>query len=1040
MTDRLHDRSTAEGPSGLVGRGVRGWLLAGVAALVGAGLWAFTARPAPDGPGVLLVVPAQADPLTERLADSTATYLGTISGQPVTSLRVGDEIDTLEELQTIAAEHHAGLVVVLEADRLAADRVDADRMAALGEHGFVLETVDAGDWRNALGDEPGATFVLTAGPGRLPRQYAAYELLRRLGTRFFHPEQEYVPVHAPADLRDLARRPTALHREGGDYTPDFASRSFSFHASHPLEHLEAFAHSDHPIDEAVHVNDWIVKNFGDRFRDAGRGAEPERSAELHELRQLLGFPHGVGISLHNLQQGHSADIDEHSGIPVRQQLETLVAKKLEESPDAHWFGIHFGATEFTTTPDEETVQWINWAGQAALRLRPELDVSVNVHITGRQPSPHFDDLGCPNGTNDDGRIDYYDLVFHTDPRLRAGVHTVMFYPLEGPARVYAQQSFAHKLCLMQKASAQGRPLTWFPEGSWWLSFDNPIPVYLPLYMWTRARDLELLRPLLRSRGGGTLDTHRMFDSGHEWGYWQQDYAVALMTWNVDVTLPQVLGEIFDPLCEPAAWREGCAARSEAIAVLQEVMEHQRELLLRREDFQGRPGGIYAYFAGEDHGDRIAAESGMEFRPVRVAFSEVMRWDQAAIDHFRRTDLLALQQAATAYDGWRQRLSAIGPQVPEPGRPWLDEVIDGVEIDGLRASQAAHLYDAVLSLRETKLAGTDAAAATTGPWRAARDDRARAQTVIRRREASYRYPPEQTHGGGLTPDTAVANGTTYPYRVHTKTHLLTYWNNRHDEVKAILEGADEPGLRLSEAIDAPGSALSVQWPQPSGEGDAVTIGPHAADPSTTSVALGTTAGLFEVRGTLTLEGKPVSVVGAVVRSAIQATTPKGGLTLRSPDDRSARKVLGTLVPSIRWAWVDEPAALVLAPDPDADGSVSFDRLVKAPIASRDAEAFVTEPVTLTLPVALGSGGTRISITLTEVVLRGRLQGDRLVDPLAIEGRISIPDLVHAAIVLAGFDEPGTHRLLAGIWGFDANDPPATAPIEAELHVVPGAGSP
>ena len=56
-------------------------------------------------------------------------------------------------------------------------------------------------------------------------------------------------------------------------------------------------------------------------------------------------------------------------------------------------------------------------------------------------------------------IDYYDLAFHTDPALGVSVHTVMFYPLEGAARVYAQQSFAHKRCLMQKASGAGRPLT-----------------------------------------------------------------------------------------------------------------------------------------------------------------------------------------------------------------------------------------------------------------------------------------------------------------------------------------------------------------------------------------------------------------------------------------------------------------------------------------------------------------------------------------------------------------------------------------------------
>jgi hypothetical protein len=1017
---------------------LRGWLLS--ATLLPLVLLAELAPSPTSGTGVLLLLPADADPLTERLATATAGYLSTITAEPVTPLSVDSTIDTLAELERLAAEHRAGLVVVLQAERLAADRIDPARITALGEHGFVLETVDVGRWRSNLpSDERGATLVLTAGPGRLSRQYAAYELLRRLGVRFFHPEQEHVPIHDPADLRDLARRTTALHRDGPDYRPDFAWRSFSFHKVHPLEHLEAFSGGQvgptlHPIDEAVRVNDWIVKSFGNRFRDEGRGARPERVAELEALRDLLGFPRNVGISLHNLQQGANAEIDTTSDTPVRAQIEALVAARLAETPDARWFGIHFGATEFTVTPDQETVQWIDWAGQAALRLRPDLPVQINVHITGRQPSPNFDDLGCPNGTNDRGRIDYYDLAFHTDPRLGLQVHTVMFYPLEGPAHVYGQTTFAHKLCLMQAASAQGRPLYWFPEGSWWLSFDNSVPMYLPLYLWARARDIELVRPLLATRGDGTLVGHRMFDSGHEWGYWQQDYAVALMAWNVDVTLDDVLGELFDPLCEPTEWRDGCTARSEAIAVLQELMAHQRELFLEREDWQGRPGGVYAYFAGEDHGDRIAAESGMEFRPVRVPFSEVLRWDELALDHFRRTDLTALQQATTAYEGWLARLRAIESRVPAPGRPWLAEVIDGVEIDALRASQVAHLYDAVLSLRAAKLHGAaDPASAAAAAWRAAKAAKQRAKAVIRRREAAYRYPAAQTHGGGLTPATALHNGTTYPYRVHTKTHLLTYWNNRHDEVAAILEDADDPGLRLTEAIDAPGSPLGVSWPEPTSPSDAVTIGPHAADPSTTSIALG--PGFFTVAGSLTREGKAVSVRGAVVRSDVRATTPKGGMTLLSPQDASARKVLGTVLPAIRWAWVTEPDALVLAPDADADGSVPFDALVHAPIAHHDAKGFATVPITFDLPVALGSGGTRLSITLSSAVLRGRIEAGRLVDPLTIEGEISIDDIVLAAIELAGFDERGTHLLLARIWGFDARDPPKTAPITAELRLEP-----
>jgi hypothetical protein len=1005
------------------------------------------ARAAAFPSAVLVVVPDDADPLDLRLSDAVAGYLSTIAERPVVPMFVPDaEYDTLADVEALAALHRAGLVVVLGAERLAADQVDAARLAALGEQGFVLEAHDVGRWANRLDDEPGATVVLTAGAARLPRQYAAYELLRRLGVRFFHPEQEHVPIHDPADLRDLARRPTLLHRPGQrDYQPDFAWRSWSFHSPHPLEHLEAFSDPDHPIDEAERVNDWIVKGFGNRFRGAGRGAvseeaRSERAAQLEALRERLGFPTGTGIQLHNLQQGASAEIDPSSPVPVEQQIEALVADKLASTPDARWFGIHFGPTEFTTTPDQETVQWIEWAGQAALRLRPEISVEVNSHITGTQPMPNYHDLGCPSGTNDEGRIDYYDLPHHADPRLGVSVHTVMFYPLEGPAHVYGQQSFSHKLCLMQQASAAGRPLTWFPEGGYWISFDNAVPVYLPLYLWARARDIELVRPLLASRGRGTLVGHRMFDTGHEWGYWQQDYLVGLMAWNADATLDEVLGEIFDPLCEPAAWREGCAARREAIAVLQEVIAHQRELFLAREDFQGRPGGVYSYFAGEDDGDVLAAASGLEFRPVRVPFTALLAWDEPAIEHFRRTDLAALEQAATTYAGLRARLEAVASQVPEAGRPWLQEVLDGVEIDELRALHTALLYDAVLRFRHAQLRDEDHPGTAAHPtWLEALGVLARAQRVIQRREAAYRYPAAQTHGGGLTEATAVPNGTTYPYRVHTKTHLMTYWLGRQAQVTGILLGrGDDDGLRLREAIDAVGAPLGVQWPDGDGLDGTVGVGAVTIAPPTSELDLGDGPGYWPVSGELVSGGLPQVITGGVVRSDVLASTPPKGMTLRYPTDAAAQGVLAGVLPALRWAWLHEgatgePAALVFAPDGDGDGSVSHADLVYAAVVEGDAMGFYTAAVAFELPVGRTPGGKPLTITVAGAELSGAVDLGGVVHPLVLEGYLEVADIVTAATELAGFDETGTLALLGGVWGFDPADPPQWVEIEAELTI-------
>ena len=1000
--------------------------------------------PAPEGSGLLIVTPEGDDALDARLKAQLLSYGERLLGKAPDHRAMPP--GSFSDLAAEASQRGAGVVIVLGAESLVADRVAARQPT--DDDSFRILIVEHGEWPNTLStDAPGATFLLLSGETRLARQYAVYEALRMLGVRFYHPEEEFVPlISPPAQLRARARVRTAVSGGRSDdaavYAPDFFFRGFTFHGAHPLEHLESFSDSAHPIDEAEAVNEWIVKNRGRHFRGTGRGVSPpkrraQRAEELNALRELLGMSRGSGITLHNQQQGASAAIDPTSEVPVQEQIETLVTQRLENAPDAIEFGIHFGPTELTTTPDQETVQWITWAGDAAKKARPDLPVFINDHTTGHQPSPNYDDQGCPNGTNDDGRIDYYDLAFHTKPDFGVQVHTVMFYPLEGAAPVYNQKSFAHKRCLMEKASAEGRLLRYFPEGSWWLSFDNPIPVYLPLHIRTRHRDVELLKPLLLSRGGGTLHGHKMFNSGHEWGYWQQDYAVGLLHWNTDVTLPQILGELADPFCATVVWPDSCAAKDEAVAVLTELMDHQSELFLERDDYSGRKGGLYPYFAGEDPADDLAAQVGFEFRPVRVPFKTVAAWTDDEVAHFEKTDLTALKESEAAHAGWLARLEAVRADVPAAGLPWFAELVDGVAINHLRAQQTHLLYGAVLAHR----AGGDAAAELAK----AADTLLAAEAVIRRREKAYRYPPEQTHGGGVTPETAVENGTTYPWRVHTKTHLLTYWHNRHDQASALIAGedaVDATTLVLDPVFATAGEPLSVAWPSTDGLSGTLTVGEASGDETTTSLTLPDEAAIFAVTAALSVGEQTFDLAGFVVRAAYQGTTPKGGLAITEPDSPVASAVIGSLAPVFRWALVDgAEAAIALAPDPSGDGNLDFRAVQTLPVALSTGDGtFVSEPGDILIPVpSPGDEEAPIALTLLNATLSGGFEGDNtLVGPIAFTGELVLKDIVDALISLAGYDEKGAYATLADILEFDPASPPATVPIHGAFSVAPPGG--
>ncbi len=1008
------------------------------------------------GTPVLIVAPEGDDPALERVVATATTYLHQLTATAPAVARMSDA--DLVALAERALTVKAGLVLVVDAHRVVPDHVAEASLASLGPDGFRLLAEDRGTWVNALDQTTGATFLMVAGDGLLPRQFGVYEALRRLGARFYHPEQEFVPRVPATSVRDRARTPTALARRTADgtaspdYVPDFRTRGYSFHGSHPLEHLEAFSDSNHPIDEAVAVNDWQIKNRANQMRGAGRGVAPParralRVQQLEDYRQRVGLRRSTGITLHNEQQGANAAIDPSLPTPIAQQIDAFVADRLEAVPDATHFGVHFGPTEFTVTPDVETVQWIDWVGQAVSKRRPDVPLLINNHTTGSQPSPNYGDLGCPPGTNDQGLIDYYDLAFHTAPENGVSVHTVMFYPLEGPARVYNQRTFAHKLCLMEQASAAGRPLTYFPEGSWWLSFDNPVPVYLPLYIWTRGRDIELLRPLLAARGGGTVDGHRMFNSGHEWGYWQQDYAVGLWHWNADVTMDEVLAELTDPLCETEVWPERCEAALETHEVLLEAMAQQAEAFLEAEDFMGRPGGLYAYFAGEDPADVLGAQTGLEFRPVRVSFADVLAFDEVTAQGFRATDVQRLKEMDEAYASWVARLRAVAPEVPEAGRPWLDEVVDGLEINGLRARQAWQLYEVVLGYRDA-VAAREADRTAPPPAEAVRTafDQAivtlsDAEQVVRRREARYRYPHTQMNGGGVTPDTGVANGTTYPYRVHTKTHLMTYWMNRHDEVGRLLnEGHEQLAqLRLAPVFALPGQALEILWPALAGLTGQLTMGDGLTAGPLTSSHEYAGEGVFSVEGSYSAEDLDTPVQGHVVRAAVLASSPAGSFTLKSPDTLLGQAVLASIAPAFRWGLVmSGQAVLAFAPDFSGVGKVDFrDVIVTQLAAAIGADGtFETKPVDFELPVPdPATGGIVASVGIAKAVWSGTVIGGALATPLELNGELVLEDVVNALIEMAGYDEKGAYQTLSGIFAFDPAAPPETIPIVAEMPAGP-----
>jgi hypothetical protein len=121
------------------------------------------------------------------------------------------------------------------------------------------------------------------------------------------------------------------------------------------------------------------------------------------------------------------------------------------------------------------------------------------------------------------------------------IHTVMCYALKDDyAPAYENENFRFMYDKLMHYNRE-RNVWYWPESSYWVTFDNSVPnLFLP-YLTSRWKDIMLLKDK-------NTDGHLTFSSGWEWGYWLIDWAIAKWSWTDEVKLAKSEknpGDIFD---------------------------------------------------------------------------------------------------------------------------------------------------------------------------------------------------------------------------------------------------------------------------------------------------------------------------------------------------------------------------------------------------------------------------------------------------------------------------------------------------------------
>lgn len=818
--------------------------------------------------------------------------------------------------------------------------------------------------------------VELSGGGLLGRQYAGYEWLHRLGVRFFHPEQEFVP-----DAPDWPTEP--IHRE---HTPAFKYRSVSLHLTHPLELGDVFRRADEQYKgEGVRYIDWQIKN-GASFGTEGVPFDGRRDYGVRR-----GLPTSTGINLHESQQGGHPLIDPDDPRPVEEQISDAIDQRMGDDPAKYpdFFSFSFNPSEFTEIADTQVVDEMTFIANYMADNYPGTIVQTTNHGTHGEPTENYG-------------VRFYDLPMFAPPNLGVKVHTLMFYDLFRPAPVYGNENFQFAYDFMVQ-EYQTRHLWYYPESAWWLTFDIAVPLYLPITVEARSRDIASIAFML----AGKLDGHRVFGTGQEWGYWQNEYCSFRMAADLDYDWHDCFADI--------AYVTGPAA-GEVQTVLEDLVGFQERDIIY--------GDVLRYVVGTDRETEIAASIGVQFHPLPPAPEEIMNWDADQVADFHRRIEPQLQRMEDDYDALLARLDAVKDLVPEKGRPWFDEIYDGIEATALRARHGRQVYGALVLLRESKLRFDQNLADRAEQMLAdAKQTTQDALEVIHRREQGYRYQPLSRSIAGGADGTEDDNWTIYDYRYLNRTHHGFYYTRIDERAQKAFDGSGDV-VEFGDAILSDGEDAQVRIVDTSLTDPSVDFGDGATEAGTDVSHGYADPDVYTITVSGDLGSDPFEKAVDVARVTAESHTGFSGKVV----EPAGVDMIEPVLPALTIGQIDA-SRVALGFGTDDSGDISVELWEQLDVVS-GAQGIETRPTRMIVPVVdRGSGKIQASLTVEGGTLSVAADGTSA----QLTGELATDAVIATVVSVGGFEESGARRLVASLLGYTPETLPDRVPFGIDYTI-------
>lgn len=591
----------------------------------------------------------------------------------------------------------------------------------------------------------------------LGAQYALADALEQRGYGFYHPQETVIP----ADLTATAWDDYAW--DGEPRIPEQSIRGLDPHTLHPIEFLQdAWVPGDEGLERAERVVDWLVKNRGNQLQwpglediltSASDGAAwAEHTSALVDYAHERGIQTAVGIQLFggaNLQEAFDlVDDPEAPEAERRAAMDERLHVLLHPpgGPSVAFDKVNLSFGEFSGEDPEVFIDNVNLFADVLRSISDEegraIEPDATIHVGANQ-----------SVTYNDEEILYYFLVKYADPTIVPYIHTVMYFNLfDDAGGAYGHDDFSEHRQYLEDRMDAGQPVAYFPESAYWCAFDNPMPLYLPVYIKSRFEDMKEL-----SDAGYALDQHVTFSSGWEWGYWQTDVAVLRMGWALPETWEDAVRAYFPSL--PTATQDGIIALGDL----------QEQALI--------VGRLAPWMAGRDAFMDIGRSAGIVAQPDRPTFNEIVAMSSEDRATFRAS---VIEPLRTLGSDTRAILADV--QAVDDDSVWQREIEDGIETDALRAEYMTAVLEALLAYADGDLATASAEIA------ASESTRTIAEGVVARRHADLHDPDPARLTGMLE------NPTFYDYGYLRHADTLCFWERDHVQVRNLVLGetTNDPG--------------------------------------------------------------------------------------------------------------------------------------------------------------------------------------------------------------------------------------------------------